>query len=153
MTTITRCLPILLSLLASEPAMAQGRPADNLAAAVPAEVIEVQSGGTWQDGATSGMFRVVTTVSGLDKDYGARVFIQWLAVGTADGQMRIHKSTPVKEFNDLKMPHVVVAFDSDVPGEASIVLVSQDAERRRDVLVSVRTGKPGTYSVTEKPNG
>jgi hypothetical protein len=127
------------------PAPLAARGPESLASAVPAEVAEVVTGGTWIDGAMAGTYRVVTVVSGTDRDYGARVYIQWLQVRADTGRSQLIRTVPVAEFNELVMPHAVVTLETEVENRAAVLIAAEDMKAGRSVLISVQAGPPGQY--------
>ncbi len=92
-------LGLALGLLVAGPAAA-----DEVAkgvAAIPGAVDEVRIGGTWADGADSGVYRIVVTRGGGDQ-VTARLFVQWV-VYVDDGGATVRNSIEIKEFADLKV--------------------------------------------------
>ena len=75
--------------------------ADDVASAVaalPAELSGVQLMGSWKDGATSGVYRLI--VSRVGSPANERLFVQWLAVDRT-GKSRVVDSAEVEEFASL----------------------------------------------------
>jgi hypothetical protein len=133
------------------PATAEAKFAEKLATQVPADVIEVQSIGTWTQDKQAGIYRTVTIISGADKEYAARVFVQWLAIKGDSGRAEIVATAPLAEFNNQRMPMATVTIDADTDNEASIVVAAQDHESQRETLMLFKATKPGTYSVVAGP--
>jgi hypothetical protein len=144
----------LLSMLAAaavSPAAAESKQAEKVATLVPADVIEVQSIGTWTQDKQTGIYRTVTIISGADKEYAARVFVQWLAIKGDSGRAEVVATTPLTEFNDQRMPMATVTIDADTDNEASIVVAAQDNDTHRDTLMMFKATKPGQYSLVASP--
>jgi hypothetical protein len=135
----------------SGPAMAEARQAEKFAAQVPADVIEVQSIGTWTQDKQAGIYRTVTIISGADKEYAARVFVQWLAIKGDSGRAEIVATAPLVEFNNQRMPMATVTIDADTDNEASIVVTAQDSDTHRDTVMMFKATKPGTYRLVVSP--
>lgn len=154
-TDMPRALITLLLMMAlfAVPTTATARTPEALVAMVPVEVKEIQSGGVWEDRGTSGIYRMVATLAGADRDYAARVHLQWLSIDQVSGQLRVVNTVEIKEFNEQRMPFVSISFDADTPGELNLVLMSRDGVRMRDVVVTIRAGKPGHYAVIDKTGG
>ena len=145
----------LLSLTAvsftSRSAAAEAKQAEKLASQVPADIIEVQSIGTWTLDKQAGIYRTVTIISGADKEYAARVFVQWLAIKGDSGRAEIVATAPLVEFNNQRMPMAAVTIDADTDNEASIVVAAQDSDTHRDTVMMFKATKPGKYSVVVSP--
>jgi hypothetical protein len=137
--------------LTAAPALAEAKVAEKLAAQVPADVIEVQSVGTWTQDKQVGIYRTVTIINGIDKEYAARVFVQWLAIKGDSGRAEIVATVPLVEFNNQRMPMATVTIDADTDNEASIVVAAQDADTHRDTVMMFKATKPGQYSVVVSP--
>jgi hypothetical protein len=144
-------LSLASMLLTSSPAAADAKLAEKLATQVPADIIEVQSIGTWTQEKQAGIYRTVTIISGTDKEYAARVFVQWLAIKGESGRAEIVATAPLVEFNNQRMPMAAVTIDADTDNEASIVVSAQDSDTQRDTMMMFKATKPGQYSVVVSP--
>jgi hypothetical protein len=142
----------LLSMsLCSVPAFADSKFAEKLATQVPADVVEIQSFGTWTKDTQAGIYRTVTIISGADKDYAARVFVQWLAIKGDSGRAELVATAPLVEFNNQRMPMATVTIEADIDNEASIVVAAQDNDTHRDTVMMFKATKPGQYSLVVTP--
>jgi hypothetical protein len=137
--------------LHASPVAAEAKYAEKLATQVPADIIEVQSIGTWTQDKQTGIYRTVTIISGTDKEYAARVFVQWLAIKGDSGRAEIVATVPLAEFNNQRMPMATVTIDADTDNEAAIVVAAQDHEARRDTLLMFKATKPGSYHLVASP--
>jgi hypothetical protein len=133
------------------PAAAEAKYAEKLATQVPADIIEVQSIGTWTQDKQAGIYRTITIISGADKEYAARVFVQWLAIKGDSGRAEIVATAPLVEFNNQRMPMATVTIDAETDNEASIVVAAQDTDTHRDTLMMFKATKPGSYSLVASP--
>lgn len=133
------------------PAAAEAKFAEKLATQVPADIIEVQSIGTWTQDKQAGIYRTVTIISGADKEYAARVFVQWLAIKGDSGRAELVATAPLAEFNNQRMPMATVTIDADTDNEATIVVAAQDNETHRDTVMMFKATKPGQYSLVASP--
>jgi hypothetical protein len=134
------------------PVAAEAKFAEKLAAQVPADIIEVQSIGTWTQDKQTGIYRTVTIISGTDKEYAARVFVQWLAIKGDTGRAELVATAPLAEFNNQRMPMATVSIDAETDNEAAIVVAAQDHETRRDTLMMFKATKPGSYQLVASPS-
>lgn len=137
--------------LAQAPAAAPARTAEQIVAAIPTEVPEVHTGGSWQDGGAQGVFRTITVLSA--KDNTAQVFIQWIALKANSPIPEVAKTVAIKEVADKKLPNAFVTLEADKEGEATIVVASFDPATNKDFAVAFKATKPGVYAVTALPQG
>jgi hypothetical protein len=135
--------------LAQAPAQAPGRTAEQIVAAIPTEVPEVHTGGSWQDGGAQGVFRTVTVLS--PKDNLAQVFIQWISLKADSPIPEIAKTVLIKEVTEKKLPNAFVTLEADKEGEATIVVASFDPATNKDFAVAFKATKPGVYAATAVP--
>jgi hypothetical protein len=149
---LTAALLALASVsLSAAPAAAEAKLAEKLATQVPADIIEVQSIGTWTQDKRAGIYRTVTIISGADKEYAARVFVQWLAIKGDSGRAELVATAPLVEFNNQRMPMATVTIDAEIDNEASIVVSAQDTDTQRDTVMMFKATKPGQYSLIASP--
>ena len=137
----------------SFPLRAEDKTPDALIAQIPAEVPEVVSGGNWNDGGTAGAYRAILVISGRDKDFAARVYLQWIAFKADGGQPQIVKTVAIKEVNDLRWQNGFIALgDADTDNEMTIIVTSYDPKQDKDVSLAFKAKTPGVYAVTEPPS-
>ena len=142
-----------LLLGAIAPAVAQapaGKTPDQIAAAIPTEVPEVHTGGSWQDGGAQGVFRTITVLSA--KENVAHVYIQWISLKADNPIPEIAKTVLIKEVADKKLPNAFVTLEAEKEGEATIVVASFDPATSKDYAVAFKASKPGVYGPTALPN-
>jgi hypothetical protein len=144
-------LSLAVITLNAAPAAADAKTAEKLAIQVPADIVEVQSIGTWTQDKQAGIYRTVTIISGTDKDYAARVFVQWLAIKGDSGRAEIVATAPLVEFNNQRMPMAAVTLDAETDNEASIVVAAQDSDTQRDTVMMFKATKPGIYNLVVTP--
>jgi hypothetical protein len=145
------CWALATVTVASAPALADGKFAEKLASQVPADIVEVQTVGAWTQDKQAGIYRTVTIISGADKEYAARVFVQWLAIKGDSGRAEIVATAPLVEFNNQRMPMATVTIEADLDNEASIVVAAHDNDTQRDTVMMFKATKPGQYSVVVTP--
>ena len=133
----------LIAGLASATAREQ---ATALAAAVPVEVAEVVSGGTWIDGQASGSFRTITIQAQGDTET-ASVFLQWIGTRSPVDAIEIIASLALREFNEQKLASASITLEGDVDGAAKIIIAGQDADARPAALLTFLATLPGVYKV------
>src|SRR5262245_32468782 len=51
-----------------------------LVESLPPEVADVVTGGSWSEGKQRGFYRAIVVMSGSEQSFGARVYLQWLAL-------------------------------------------------------------------------
>ncbi len=114
----------ILTITGASGVAAQGRAPDAIAAAVPVEVPEMISGGTWRDDKQTGVYRALVVLSGSDRDYAARVFVQWISVRAEVGRPEVIRTVPLKEINDKKPQHAFITLDTENDNEATLMVTT-----------------------------
>jgi hypothetical protein len=130
---------------------AQPRSPDDIAGAVPVEIPEVISGGGWQDGGMNGVYRAIVIVSGAEKDFAARVYVQWIGL-SANGPPHVVKTAPIKEFNDKKLPNAILDLDADAENQAIIIVTTFDPRIQKPTSTAFKATKPGIYQPAPLPS-
>jgi hypothetical protein len=75
----------LLAVALIPPAAASAADDDaKLVESLPPEVADVVTGGSWSEGKQGGFYRAIVVMSGTEQSFGARVFLQWLALSETD---------------------------------------------------------------------
>ncbi len=125
---------------------------EKLALAVPTEVTEVATAGTWGAGDLSGVFRaVVLTVPAGDATQ-AHLVIQLMAVSADGTTQRVHKTVLVPQISAKKFPIAFVAVEDDATeNEVTWRVTSYDANANTDLgsLVTINAG--GGLTVKDAP--
>jgi hypothetical protein len=88
---------VLFAIFAATPGSAQN--ADGIAGALPANVTEVTTGGSWTKGEQNGSFRAIVVMTG-DKEPEAAVFVQLLAFEKNNPVAKVVKTLSVKEVRE-----------------------------------------------------
>jgi len=52
-------------------------------------------------------------MTGTEKDFGARVFLQWLALSEASPVPTVVKTVPIKEVNDQKLANASIEIEGE----------------------------------------
>lgn len=136
--------------LAQAPAASGSKTPDQIVAAIPTEVPEVHTGGSWQDGGAQGVFRTITVLSA--KENMAHVFIQWISLKADNPVPEIAKTVLIKEISDKKLPNAFVTLEAEKEGEATIIVASFDPATSKDFAVAFKASKPGVYAATALPD-
>jgi hypothetical protein len=120
---------------------------------VSPQIADVVTGGSWSDGKQGGLYRAVVVMSGSEDNFGARLFVQWLALSDDSPIPSVVKTVPVKEINDQNLPNASIQVDGEEnkDNEVYVVVSAYDFEADKDILLFVKAGKPGTYSVEKTP--
>ena len=147
-TTALRPAALLaFSLLALSPALA----ADDLklVESIPAEVADVVTGGVWSEGKQGGFYRAFVIMSGEGEKFGAKIFLQWLAISEASPIPTVLKTVPVAEINEQGLANAAIDLESEEgkDNEITIMVSSYDFENDKDILLAVKAEAPGTYSM------
>jgi hypothetical protein len=154
---LTAGLAACVLLIGVGSATAQSTPAapkvsgDAIAKALPAEIPEVHSGGSWQDGGKQGIYRaVVTAVPG---DGAARVFVQWIALKAETTAGEIVATSEIKEVAAKRLPSAFINLEVEQAGEIILIVASFDPGANKDSVLAFKASTPGKYVVTEVPQG
>lgn len=135
------------SLLALSPAIA----ADDLklVESIPAEVADVVTGGVWSEGKQGGFYRAFVIMSGEGEKFGAKVYLQWLAISDASPIPTVVKTVPVTEINEQGLANAAIDIDGEETkdNQITITVSSYDFENDKDILLSVQAEAPGAYNV------
>jgi len=117
------------------------------------QIADVVTGGSWSDGKQGGLYRAFVLMSGSGDDFGARVYLQWLALSDDSPIPSVVKTVAVKEVNDQNLPNASIQIDGEEnkDNEVYVVVSAYDFEADKDILLFVKAGKPGTYGVEKTP--
>ena len=151
LTTILRTAAILaLMAIPWSQAFAQE---DRLVEAVPAEVAEIISGGSWSADNKGGFYRAMVLMSGDQKSFGAHVYLQWLAFGDEGPVPKVVATVAVKEINEQKLDNASIAIEGEEGAENTITLVvnSYDFDEDEDINLFVKATLPGKYTMVKEP--
>ena len=80
---------------------------------LPPQVADVVTGGSWSAGKQGGFYRALVIMTGTEKDFGARVFLQWLALSEASPVPTVVKTVPIKEVNDQKLANASIEIEGE----------------------------------------
>jgi len=140
--TRTRIVLSVLILLAASHAHA-GSPAD-IAAGLAPEVVQVVSGGTWEDAGKKGGYRAVLVVP--VGGGAAQLFVEWLAAGADGGAPALVTASPIKEINDLKMPDATLSSETEKKNEFTVFVEPNDPNKDGGQTYAILAGAPGKYT-------
>lgn len=142
MKPVIRCV-LLIGLAAASPASADE--AATLASAVPAQIAEVVSGGTWSEGESSGVFRaiVVSPYAGGS----ANVIVQMVALDKADAAPKVVRTVLVKEVAEKQLANAFLAMDAETENEMTLIVTAYGAESEQDTSMHVKFDNSGKYEI------
>ena len=93
--SISRAIALLaLALVPFTAASAQEDDA-KIVAAVPTEVADVVTGGSWSADKQGGFYRALVVMTGTQETFSARVFLQWLALSETNPIPTVVASVPI----------------------------------------------------------
>ena len=151
LTTILRSAAVLtLVAIPWSQAFAQE---DKLVEAVPAEVAEIISGGSWSADKTGGFYRAMVLMSGDQKSFGAQVYLQWLAFDDTGPVPKVVATVAIKEINEKKLDNASIGIEGEEGAENTITLVvnSYDFDEDEDINLFVKATLPGKYTMVKEP--
>ena len=91
--------------------------------------------------------------SGSEKDFGARVFLQWLAFSETNPVPKVVATVPIKEVNDQKLANASIEIEGEESkdNEITIIVSSYDFDADKDISLFVKGTAPGKYSMAKAP--
>ena len=120
---------------------------EKLAAAVPAEVSEVVSGGTWSANGTSGVYRAIVVGDGQQ----ANIIVQMLSMESATAIPKLVKSVLIKEVAEKKLANAFLAMDAETDNEMTLIVTAYGAGADQDTSMHVKFNGTGTYEILRTP--
>jgi hypothetical protein len=141
---------VIVACLTLSPVRAQD--AEKLTLAIPTEVTEVATAGTWSDGDASGVFRAtVLTVPSGDTTQ-AHLVLQLMAVSADGNTSKVHKTVAVKKIADKKLPNAFLAVEEDgTENEVTWRVTSYDSNSNADIGALVTINAKGEVEVKDAP--
>ena len=94
-----------------------------LVESLPPEVADVVTGGSWSEGKQGGFYRAIVVMSGTEQSFGARVFLQWLALSETDPVPKIVATVPLKEVNDHKLGNASIEIEGEESKDNEITII------------------------------
>ena len=100
-----------------------------------------------------GFYRAFVIMSGEAQNFGAHVYLQWLALSNDNPTPTVVKTVPVKEVNDQKLANAAIELrgEENKDNEITIIVTSYDFDADKDIVLFVKGGLPGTYSMEKAP--
>jgi hypothetical protein len=131
---------------------ARAQDAEKLAAAVPAEISEVATAGTWTDGTKTGVFRAIVATTPSGGTTMAQLTVQLLSLSEDGTQASVAKTIFVKKIAERKLPNAFLAVEEDsTENELTWRLTSYDASTDTDTSVLVTVNAKGEIEVKDAP--
>jgi hypothetical protein len=120
---------------------------------LPPEVADVVTGGSWSEGKQGGFYRAIVVMSGTEQSFGARVYLQWLALSETDPVPKIVATVPLKEVNDQKLGNASIEIEGEETkdNEITIIVSSYDFDADKDITLYVKGTAPGKYAMAKAP--
>ena len=120
---------------------------------LPPEVADVVTGGSWSQGKQGGFYRAIVVMTGSEQSFGARVFLQWLALSETDPVPTIVAKVPLKEVNDQKLGNASIEIEGEESkdNEITIIVSSYDFEADKDITLNVKGTAHGKYAMAKAP--
>ena len=141
---------VIVACLTLSPARAQD--AEKLALAIPPEVTEVATAGTWSDGDSSGVFRATVLTAPSGDTTQAHLVLQLMAVSSDGNTSKVYKTVPVKKIADKKLPNAFLAVEEDgTENEVTWRVTSYDSNSNADIGVLVTINSKGDIDVKDAP--
>ena len=119
-------------------------PAD-LAAGLALQIVQVVSGGNWDDGGKKGYYRAVL-IAPADANSGAQIFLQWVQAGKDQPVPTIAAMVPVKEVNDLHLIDATLNMEVTKANEVLLYVEPNDPSKDTMQSYSITATVPGKYT-------
>lgn len=120
---------------------------ESLAAAVPAEVSEVVSGGTWTEGSANGVYRAMVVSTPAGDGQQANVVVQILSLASPNAVPKVIKSVVIKEVADKKLPNAFLAMDAETVNEMTLIVSAYGAASDQDTSLHLKFNGSGAYEI------
>lgn len=120
-----------------------------MAKSVPAQVPQVLTGGEWNDGEKTGLYRTIVVATGKGDKTAVDVFIQWIEGSHGTNDLKIVSTVPIKEVRQEKLSNAFVYLEGDKAGEITIVITSYDPTLDKDTQIWLNATTPGKYAVMD----
>jgi hypothetical protein len=144
-------LPCFLALI-SVSGLAHADEVGKIFEAIPTEVTDVVSGGSWSKGAETGEFRAITVTQQVGDTTQASVAIQILVIDKATSKRKVKKTVPLKEINDKKLASADLAMNVENDNEVELSITYYDAEKDKDQELTAKCDSIGKCEIKEKPS-
>jgi hypothetical protein len=131
---------------------ARAEDATKLTLAIPPEVTEVATAGTWSDGEVSGVFRATVLTAQAGDTTQAHLVLQLMAVSPDGNSSKVYKTVPVRQIDDKKLPNAFLAVEEDgTENEVTWRVTSYDANSNADIGALVSINAKGEVTFKEAP--
>jgi hypothetical protein len=71
---------------------------------LPTEIADVVTGGSWSADKQGDFYRAIVAMTGAEKDFGAHVFLQWVALSETNPVPKVIATVSVKEVTTPSSP-------------------------------------------------
>jgi hypothetical protein len=153
LTTMLRAAILMAFALLPLASPAAAEDDTKLVESIPPGVADVVTGGSWSADKKGGFYRAFVIMSGDEKNFGAHVYLQWLALSNDNPVPAVVKTVPVKEVNDQNLANASIEIDGEEnkDNEVTVIVSSYDFDADKDITLYVKAGQPGTYAMTKAP--
>ncbi|MGB0058023.1 MAG: hypothetical protein WBQ20_15000 [Methyloceanibacter sp.] len=86
--------------------------AGKIVESLPTEIADVVTGGSWSADKQGGFYRAIVAMTGAEKDFGAHVFLHWLALSDTNPVPKVIATVPIKEVNDPKLANASIEIEA-----------------------------------------
>jgi hypothetical protein len=131
---------------------AKAQEIEKLALAIPPEVTEVATAGTWSDGDLSGVFRATVLTVAAGDTTQAQLVLQLMSVSSDGNTSKVYKTVVVKQIADKKLPNAFLAVEEDsTENEVTWRVTSYDSNSNADLGTLVTINAKGEVQVKDAP--
>jgi hypothetical protein len=131
---------------------ASAQNSEKLTLAIPPEVTEVATAGTWSDGDVSGVFRATVLTMAAGDTTQAHLVLQLMAVSPDGNTSKVYKTVAVKQIADKKLPNAFLAVEEDgTENEVTWRVTSYDSNSNADIGALVTINAKGEVEFKDAP--
>ena len=118
----------------------------DIAASLAPEVVQVVSGGNWEDGGKKGGYRAVLVAPSGAEANSTQLYLEWLAAGKDGAPPVLVMSSPIKEINDLKLANATLSMEYEKANEFTVFVEPSDPNRDAGNSYTILATAPGKYT-------
>jgi hypothetical protein len=145
MNAAIRCLTMLWLLALPPGAAFAADKAAAVAAAVPVEVSEIVSGGTWSENGKTGFYRAMVIAPA--ESAPVAVVVQLLALESEQAVPQLVATVPITEIAGQAFTSAVLAMDAEIDNEMTLIVTAFGSGTDQDTALEFKFDGAGNYAV------
>ena len=111
------------------------------------------TGGSWLADKEGGFYRAIVAMTGTEKDFGAHVFLRWLALSETNPVPKVMATVHVEEVNDQKLVNIqsILRGKESNDNEITIIASSYDFDADKEHHFVCRRTAPSKCVMVKAP--